>query len=84
MPTYVYETIPQDGSAPEVFEVQRRMSDPPLEVHPESGVPVRRVFTAPYVGTKSGAATPTPAFQGCGSGMCSNAGACMGMGGSQN
>lgn len=46
MPTYVYETIPADGAAPtRRFEVVQRMTDEPLQVHPETGEPVRRVVT---------------------------------------
>src|SRR5262245_53435459 len=30
MPTYVYEVINADGSGGEVFEIDQRMSDPPL------------------------------------------------------
>lgn len=44
MPTYVYETIPQGNEAVERFEVEQRMSDEPLKVHPVSGAPVRRVI----------------------------------------
>lgn len=50
MPTYVYETIPKAGEAPERFEFQQRMSDPPYKNHPETGAPLRRVFTAPFIG----------------------------------
>lgn len=45
MPTYVYESIPADGEAPERFEVVQGMSEKPLAVHPETGEPVRRVIT---------------------------------------
>ena len=46
MTTYIYETIPDDPKiAPRRFEVQQKMSDPPLKVDPESGLPVRRVIT---------------------------------------
>jgi len=45
MATYVYETIPKDSKTrPRRFEVQQKMSDPPLKVDPESGLPVRRVI----------------------------------------
>jgi len=50
MPTYVYEVIQEDGTAGERFEVDQRMSDPPLEVHPESGQPVRRLYLPPHIG----------------------------------
>mgnify|MGYP001599641251 CR=1 FL=1 len=46
MPNYVYETVPAEGEEPERFEVRQSFFDPPLEVHPETGAPVRRVITA--------------------------------------
>lgn len=46
MPTYVYEVVsPEPGAEPRQFEVFQRMSDEPLTVDPESGKPVRRIFT---------------------------------------
>ena len=45
MPTYTYESIPSDGTAPRRFEVVQRMSDEPLREHPETGEPVRRIIT---------------------------------------
>ncbi len=54
MPTYVYEVIHDDGSPGETFEVFQKMSDEPLTHHPETGKPVRRVISAPYIpGTHS-------------------------------
>jgi len=45
MATYVYETIPQKRTGvPRRFEVQQKMSDPPLKVDPQTGLPVRRVI----------------------------------------
>ncbi len=45
MATYVYETIPRNPKeSPRRFEVQQKMSDPPLKVDPETGLPVRRVI----------------------------------------
>jgi len=45
MATYVYETIPRnEKTRPRRFEVQQKMSDPPLKVDPETGLPVRRVI----------------------------------------
>ncbi len=49
MPTYVYQTINDDGSDGETFEVVQKMSDPPLTKHPQTGKPVRRVPQAPHV-----------------------------------
>ena len=46
MATYIYETIPEKpGEKPRRFEVQQKMSDPPLKADPETGLPVRRVIT---------------------------------------
>ena len=80
MPTYEYETIPAEGRMPVRFEVQQRMSDPPLEVHPETGEPVQRVMSAPFVvGTSSSSATGTRdmpcTINTCGMGAC-GMGAC--------
>jgi predicted nucleic acid-binding Zn ribbon protein len=45
MATYVYETIPNKPKArPRRFEVEQRMSDPPLKKDPRTGLPVRRVI----------------------------------------
>lgn len=45
MATYVYETIPKNPKEkPRRFEVEQKMSDPPLKVEPKTGVPVRRVI----------------------------------------
>ena len=47
MATYIYETISNDPKVkPRQFEVQQKMSDPPLKVDPETGLPVRRVITS--------------------------------------
>ena len=51
MPTYVYQVIEDDGSAGETFEVFQKMSDPPLEAHPDSGKPVRRLIQPPNIGS---------------------------------
>ena len=46
MPTYVYETIPQnEGEEPTQFEIVQRMTDAALTKHPETGEPVRRVIS---------------------------------------
>jgi predicted nucleic acid-binding Zn ribbon protein len=46
MATYVYETIPDKAKVrPRRFEVEQRMSDPPLKVDPKTGLPVRRVIS---------------------------------------
>ncbi len=49
MATYVYETIPrQPDEAPQRFEVVQSMKDAPLQRHPDTGEPVRRVITGGY------------------------------------
>ena len=45
MPTYTYQVISRDGRGGERFEVVQRMGDEPLEAHPDTGEPVRRVIT---------------------------------------
>ncbi|MBT5020185.1 MAG: zinc ribbon domain-containing protein [Planctomicrobium sp.] len=50
MPTYVYETIQEDGSPGETFEVIQPISDKPLTEHPETGEPVQRVIQPPFIG----------------------------------
>lgn len=46
MPTYIYETLPDDANIPpRRFEVVQRMTDEPLQSHPQTGEPVRRVIT---------------------------------------
>ncbi len=50
MPVYVYQVIEEDGGEGEVFEVQQRMSEPPLTTHPETGKRVVRVIQPPMVG----------------------------------
>lgn len=61
MTTYVYETIPRDpDESPVRFEVRQRMSDPPLERHPDTGQPVRRVVSGGMGILQKGAAAPPP------------------------
>ncbi len=52
MPVYLYEVINDDGTAGERFEVVQRMADATLTQHPETGQPVKRVITAPAIGTR--------------------------------
>ena len=45
MATYVYETVPKNPrEKPRRFEVEQKMSDPPLKTDPKTGLPVRRVI----------------------------------------
>ncbi|WP_309400747.1 FmdB family zinc ribbon protein [Cerasicoccus maritimus] len=52
MPIYVYQVINPDGSEGESFEVEQSMNDAPLNQHPRTGEPVRRVFLPPNLATK--------------------------------
>jgi len=52
MPTYVYEIVGREGDEPVYFEVEQRMADEALTVHPETGEPVRRVILPPHIGGK--------------------------------
>ena len=65
MATYIYETIPKNPKAkPRRFEVQQKMTEPPLRSDPKTGQPVRRVITGGSGGTvlqPSVSATPAPA-----------------------
>ncbi len=46
MPTYTYETIPENpDEQPERFEMRQSIFSKALEQHPETGVPIRRVIT---------------------------------------
>ena len=71
MATYVYETIPGPaGAAPRRFEMVQSMKDPPLQRHPDTGEPVRRVVTGGFglmgVGGKpAAAAQAAPCSPGC-------------------
>jgi predicted nucleic acid-binding Zn ribbon protein len=49
MPTYVYRVINDDGSEGPTFEVFQKMSDPPLERHPQTGERVQRVPVTPHI-----------------------------------
>ena len=50
MPTYLYEVV----ATGEVLEIEHPSSDPTLTEHPETGQPIRKVFTAPNIGTRYG------------------------------
>ena len=71
MATYVYETIPRSaGEAPQRFEVVQSMKGAPLQSHPETGEPVKRIITGGYglmgVTEKAAVAAPaTPCAPGC-------------------
>lgn len=47
MPLYLYEEINADGSGGETFEFIQGMTEKALTKHPETGVPIRRLFGTP-------------------------------------
>lgn len=49
MPLYTYQIINPDGTDGDTFEIVHGMNEPPLTLHPETGQPVRRVFTPPHI-----------------------------------
>lgn len=49
MPVYTYQIVKKDGSEGETFDVIHKMSDPPLETHPDTGEPVKRVFKPVHI-----------------------------------
>lgn len=54
MPVYIYEILGQGENAGQTFEKLQKIGDAPLEFHPETGEPVRRVVAAPSLVFKSG------------------------------
>lgn len=70
MPTYVYETIPQNESEqPVQFEIRQKMADKPLTEHPDTGQPVRRIITAAAsVGSSKGDSSGGCCASKCGCG----------------
>jgi predicted nucleic acid-binding Zn ribbon protein len=65
MTTYVYQTIPTDGCAPQTFEFRQSIKDAPLTHHPQTGEPIRRVISGGlgYLAKPSGA-SPAPSAGG--------------------
>lgn len=50
MPLYIYEDVQPDGTpGREVFEFIQGIHDDAFTVHPETGVPIRRKVTAPWM-----------------------------------
>jgi predicted nucleic acid-binding Zn ribbon protein len=72
MPTYVYETLPADATVPERFEVRQGMNEAPLDRHPETMVPIRRVISGGMGMVLAGdrALPVESAGPGCGPGSC--------------
>lgn len=52
MPIYVYQEILPDGSEGQTFEVEQRMSDDPLKIHPITKNPVQKVYHSPNLSSK--------------------------------
>ena len=50
MPIYVYETVREDGGDGEIFEFFQSIRDEPLQVHPDTGVPIRRIPARTSIG----------------------------------
>lgn len=69
MPTYIYETIPQDQvEQPKRFEVRQSMTEKAFTHHPDTGTPVRRVI-AGGTGVMGGKSSPAASGGGsCGTG----------------
>lgn len=49
MPVYTYQCVNKDGSDGDLFEVIRKMSDPPLEKHPDTGQKVKRIYQPVHI-----------------------------------
>ncbi len=47
MPIYVYQEILPDGSLGEEYEIMQKLSDEPLQVHPKTGQPIKKIIKAP-------------------------------------
>ena len=52
MPVYQYYEIFPDGSEGEPFEVLQKISEQTLKVHPITGNPVKKYFSAPSINTQ--------------------------------
>ena len=58
MPIYQYYEIFHDGSEGEPFDVSQKINEPTLKVHPITGNPIKKYFSAPSINTQySDAAT---------------------------
>ncbi|MFN8708426.1 MAG: FmdB family transcriptional regulator [Planctomyces sp.] len=53
MPMYLYEVVGPDGRGGETFEMLQSIHSEPLTHHPDTGLPVRRMVTAPHVPKKN-------------------------------
>jgi len=74
MPIYTHESVPRSPSEETCrFELDQHMTDEPFTTHPETGVPLRRIFRGGF-GAGSGR-RPSGGSGGCcgsnsGSGCC--------------
>jgi len=72
MPTYTYETIPENpDEQPERFEIRQSILSMALDRHPETGVPIRRVITGGlgFLGGSSRGSKGHSHNSSCGSGF---------------
>jgi hypothetical protein len=53
MPAYLYQVVTPAGDGA-VLEVTQSVHDAPLTVHPETGEPLRRIYTAPNLPLRHG------------------------------
>lgn len=66
MPVYVYQSVPQREDEPtERFEIYQSIHAEPLKVHPETGVPLRRVIMGGMFIPKNAGAQRTSTGGGC-------------------
>ncbi len=77
MPIYEYETIPQSANEQPVrLELSQRMADEPYSNHPETGKPIKRVYSAFSVGGSSPSHSYAPPPPAGGGGCCCSGGMC--------
>ena len=72
MPIYIYESVPQSpGEETCYFEFEQHMTDEPFTTHPETGVPLRRIFRGGFgAGTRRQPSGGSGGCCGSGSGCC--------------
>jgi predicted nucleic acid-binding Zn ribbon protein len=71
MPVYVYETVPTSPTETvERFELRQTFGEPPLETHPATGRPVRRVISGGMGFVAAANATPAEPGPSCGPATC--------------
>ncbi len=65
MPTYIYETIPQNDEPVEHYEIEQSIKDPTLTKHPDTGAPIRRVILGGSVMIKRESSNDCCGGSGC-------------------